>query len=1524
MKKSRTTVQVLNTRKNPLNWMKSLAWLMCLASTSVQAFAKTNAEASITAPAAVSASISGNLRICVGGSTQLTANIGGFAGSTSYTWRRNGVFMPGASTATITIDNPGSYTVTVSGGGQSVTSEAVQVQAFRLKSLVQNACPGSTGNVNLVLLDNLGTADQIAYSWSNGFNGQDLMGVASGLYTVTATDINGCVATTSALVNNTIVNVSAGQDVSICAGGSVQLNATGASNYMWAPADGLSSDFIANPMASPTSTTTYTLTGYVNSGDLVTNGDFNQRNSAFYSDYAFVNSFANGGYATGTGLYPEGKFGVVANRSDSNVTKYHPSFRGVGHNRGLAAGENDDYYMAINGSSTLGQIVWQQSVEVLPNTNYNFTTWIASINLGNLSRLRFKINNDVLGDQIVAPNALNTWNQFFTTWNSGANTTATISIINDNLATGGNDFGLDDISFSVACMATDEVTVTVLPVLAGNTLTCPQQSTFCISGNPGLITGSIPTGGNGQYTYQWQISDDNQNFSDIPEATSANYDPSTVSANTWYRRIVRSGDCSSTSSSCGINISGQNQISNNTITAPQTIAFCTSGNPAVINGATPTGPGQASFTYSWESSLDGNNWTAIDGANGLNYDPSTLQTTTSFRRIARKGDCVSSASNVITITINNAPSVSIPAATERCGAGSLSLEANSTGTVKWFAAEQGGQALFTGQVYTVNVNETTSYFVESSANGCTSARTEVIAQVNQAPSVSSSNATLVCGEGNSTVTASASAGTINWFFDAAGQQLIGSGSSIQVPVTGSTTIFVGASENGCASDLTPVAIAVGQNTTASVSETACDSYTWALNGVTYTSSGMYSFNATNESGCLHRTTLNLTINNSGAETITATILAGESYSFFGQSITTEGTFTNNGVGANGCPFVTTLNLTVQEDNNNNGPVACGENQIENGNFEAGNVDFSSDYTFKVNIPAVNNEMIPENTYGVGESANAYHPQWTGTGRSGKFLIVNGNTVNEKTVWSQDVTVSSSKEYVLNLYTQNIYATAPTSMKFVLTPNDFISPAVEFGTFTATTGLNGWTEVNAILNSTYTGSAKLSIVSNNLTAFGNDFGIDDISFIETCPASCSPVEVISFNQGPASDLLSPVSSDRSDANEALGTPENSDAVTTPANNNFVSLGFGGSIVLKFGYPIKNGAGDDIFVVETTFNSNNANNCSRYPERIRAYASQDNCNWVYLGEGCQDTYFDLKGLNWAQYVKIVDISNNGSFNGLVDAYDLDGIICLNGEETNPTPTDLVFGSAQDVVSYAPGMRKNGTEIVSNRRVATNALGVPQNTNTVNFVSLGFGGSLVVKFDYTIFDAAGADIQLVETSYGNPSCASYPEKAQVEGSLDGINWIMLNENICQDATIDIAAAGAIQYLRVTDRTLASTMGGTADGFDVDGFVVLNACASTPARLGEIADDVQTADEVVSTSAYPNPFENELQVSIATGDQDKVVTLTVMNNLGQIVMTKRVNVTPSSETIETLNLETLRRGIYLLNVETQNSVETIKLVKK
>ena len=50
-------------------------------------------------------------------------------------------------------------------------------------------------------------------------------------------------------------------DFTICPGVSTTLTTTGATNYVWTPATGLSSSIVASPIANPLSTTTYTVTG---------------------------------------------------------------------------------------------------------------------------------------------------------------------------------------------------------------------------------------------------------------------------------------------------------------------------------------------------------------------------------------------------------------------------------------------------------------------------------------------------------------------------------------------------------------------------------------------------------------------------------------------------------------------------------------------------------------------------------------------------------------------------------------------------------------------------------------------------------------------------------------------------------------------------------------------------------------------------------------------------------------------------------------------------------------------------------------------------------------------------------------------------------------------------------------------------------------------------------------------------------------------------------------------------------------
>lgn len=595
---------------------------------------------------------------------------------------------------------------------------------------------------------------------------------------------------------------------------------------------------------------------------------------------------------------------------------------------------------------------------------------------------------------------------------------------------------------------------------------------------------------------------------------------------------------------------------------------------------------------------------------------------------------------------------------------------------------------------------------------------------------------------------------------------------------------------------------------------------------------------------------------------------------------------------------------------------CGTNLIVNGGFEAGNTGFTSGYTFKVDLPNVNNELIPENSYGVDDNINTYHPSMSGTGRSGNFLMVNGNTQSLKTVWAQSVNVIAGKQYQVSAWVQNLFPSAPAVLRFSVGGN-------LIGTFSAT-GVAAYQEFTATYLATTNGPVDFTIVNSNLTKIGNDFGIDDISFSEICPlipSSCYAEEVVSFNQGPTNDLISSVAADRSNPENALGEPEGTDAI------NFVSLGFGGDIVLKFGSPIKNGEGADVRVVETSYGNPS---CNRWPEKIRAFASQDGCNWIWLGDECQDADFDLGSLAWAQYVKLVDISPVdgvyiGPNVGLVtngDAYDVDGVICLNGYEENPVLAEVGEG-ASEVISYIQGTRKNGTPITASRTNPDNALGVPQNTEAVNFVALGFGGSLVLKFPYVIFDnPSTTDLDIVETSFGNPSCASYPEEALVEGSLDGENWIVLGE-ICLDEEVDINSAGVIQYIRITDRSAASSFGGSADGFDVDGVVVINKDCGEENVESRIGDNITTANEVAGIEVYPNPFDVVTNVVISTGDQDNFAVITVSNYLGQAISAERVNVGASSVITHTLNLDAVKSGIYFIAVETNSSREVVKVVK-
>ncbi|CAN5396196.1 hypothetical protein BH10BAC6_BH10BAC6_13130 [soil metagenome] len=81
--------------------------------------------------------------------------------------------------------------------------------------------------------------------------------IISTTFIVTVRGANGCSDTASVVVR--VATPSAGPDVSICGGGSVRMRASGASTYEWSPSTGLSNASVADPVASPTTTTVYTV-----------------------------------------------------------------------------------------------------------------------------------------------------------------------------------------------------------------------------------------------------------------------------------------------------------------------------------------------------------------------------------------------------------------------------------------------------------------------------------------------------------------------------------------------------------------------------------------------------------------------------------------------------------------------------------------------------------------------------------------------------------------------------------------------------------------------------------------------------------------------------------------------------------------------------------------------------------------------------------------------------------------------------------------------------------------------------------------------------------------------------------------------------------------------------------------------------------------------------------------------------------------------------------------------------------------
>lgn len=216
----------------------------------------------ILAPPNVTAS--GNQAICIGAttSTNITAS-----GAVSYTWSPStGLSCTSCASPTANPTTTTTYIVTGTDGNGCTDTASVTVTVNNKPNVSATAnntsiCAGSTATLT--------ASGANTYAWTptgslscSTCTSTTATPAVSTTYIVTGTDANGCTDTGNVTITvNTAPNVTATANQTICIGSTSTLTANGASTYVWSPVGSLSCSTCASPVATPNTTTTYTVTG---------------------------------------------------------------------------------------------------------------------------------------------------------------------------------------------------------------------------------------------------------------------------------------------------------------------------------------------------------------------------------------------------------------------------------------------------------------------------------------------------------------------------------------------------------------------------------------------------------------------------------------------------------------------------------------------------------------------------------------------------------------------------------------------------------------------------------------------------------------------------------------------------------------------------------------------------------------------------------------------------------------------------------------------------------------------------------------------------------------------------------------------------------------------------------------------------------------------------------------------------------------------------------------------------------------
>lgn len=834
--------------------------------------------------APMSASAGSAAAICIGQSTTLNAS-----GGTSYSW------SPAATLSNPFIANPVATPTTTT--NYTVTATQGVCTATSVVTVTVNPLPAVDAGANQAIcvgtLASLNGSGATSYAWSPSFSLSNAS-IANPLsntsttqtYTLVGTDGNGCVANDSVTITvNPLPVVDAGAFVSICPGTSTTLGASGASNYTWTPAASLSNANIANPIATPSSTTTYSVTGTDGNGctatDLVTVTVTPINVTITPGSPAVCNGSSTTLTANGAATYSWSPGGTLSSSTIANpvATPTTTTAYTVIGTSGLGCADTATFTLFVfplppvnaspntsmcSGSTSTLTVtgatgyVWTPSATLSSSTGSSVissatttTTYTVTGTDGNgctnTDVVTVTINAsptvDAGASVSICPGSSTTLNATGAVnylWSPGATLSSTT--IANPVATPSSATTYTVVGTSAAgCTATDVVTISVAGIAVSAT-----------SASPSVCLGSSTTlTGTGGTSYTWSPA------ATLSSSTIAN-PVATPTATTTYTVIGTAGaGCADTAFV--------------TVTVDPLPTVSAGSAASMCSGATIglSASGASSYVWTPAGSLTGS----------TTATPTSSATTTTTYTVTGTSAAGCTATSTVTLTVDPLPTASAGPAASVCTGGSTTLAASGGTTYSWAPAATLSSSTISNPVATPAV--TTTYTVTvTNASGC-SATSTVTVTVNAIPTATATGTATICNGASTNLTAG---GGTTYSWSPAGT-LSSSTTATPTATPGSTTTYTVTVSTGACSSTATVTVTVN-NTMSMASPTSnpatCGNadgdltagavtgggspYTYSVNGgpgqsstnFTGLTSGTYTVTVTDNAGCTASSTVTVT------------------------------------------------------------------------------------------------------------------------------------------------------------------------------------------------------------------------------------------------------------------------------------------------------------------------------------------------------------------------------------------------------------------------------------------------------------------------------------------------------------------------------------------------------------------------------------------------------------------------------------------------------------------------------------------